>query len=129
MQDAEDARAAADAGAAAVIVSNHGGRQPDSAPSAIAALPAIVEAVGDRVEVLMDGGIHSGQDMVKALASGARAALLGRAWVYALAAGRRYGGESGVTALLTRLRREMEVSMALQGVTAVEQLDRGTLLA
>ena len=126
--DAGDACAAADLGAAAVIVSNHGGRQLDSAPSAISALPAIVDAVGDRLEVLMDGGIHSGQDVVKALALGARAALLGRAWVYALGAGRRYGGGPGVAALLANLRREMEVTMALQGVTAVGQLDRQALL-
>ena len=126
--DAADARAAADAGATALIVSNHGGRQLDSAPSAIAALPAIVDAVGERLEVYMDGGVYSGQDVVKALALGARAALLGRAWVYALAAGRRHGGEAGVTRLLARLRREMEVTMALQGVTGVGQLDRDTLV-
>ena len=127
--DPADARAAADIGASALIVSNHGGRQLDSAPSAISALPAIVDAVGDRLEVLMDGGVYSGQDVVKALALGARAALLGRAWVYALAAGPRYGGGTGVAALLATLRREMEVTMALQGVTEIAQLDRGAILA
>lgn len=126
--DADDARAAADAGATGLIVSNHGGRQLDSAPSTISALPAIVEAVGDRLDVLIDGGIHSGQDVVKALALGARGALLGRAWVYALAAGRRCGGRAGVAALLANLKREMEVTMALQGVTAVAQLERGAIL-
>ena len=127
--DVADARAAAALGATALIVSNHGGRQLDSAPSAIAALPPIVDAVGDRLEVMMDGGVHSGQDVVKALALGARAALLGRAWVYALAAGKRYGGGAGVAALLARLRREMEVTMALQGVTAVAQIGRDAILA
>lgn len=127
--DKADARAAADMGAAALVVSNHGGRQLDSAPSAVSALPAIVDAVGDRLEVLMDGGVYSGQDVVKALALGARAALLGRAWAYALAAGPRYGGGVGVAALLATLRREMEVTMALQGVTEVAQLDRGAVLA
>ncbi len=126
--DPADARAAADAGAAALIVSNHGGRQLDSAPSTISALPAIVDAVGDRLEVLIDGGIHSGQDVVKALALGARGALLGRAWVYALAAGRRYGGGAGVANLLANLRREMEVTMSLQGVTGMAQLERSAIL-
>lgn len=121
--EADDARAAADIGASAVIVSNHGGRQLDSAPSAISALPAIVDAVGDRLEVLMDGGVRSGQDVAKALALGARAALIGRPWVWALAA----GGNAGVAAMLANLRQELEVAMALQGVTDVRQLNRDAL--
>lgn len=122
--DAEDARCAADSGANALIVSNHGGRQLDSVPSSISALPRIVAAVGDRMEILMDGGIRSGQDIVKALALGARAALIGRPWVWALAA----RGEAGVSEILDILKRELEVSLALLGVPRVEQVDRGALV-
>jgi L-lactate dehydrogenase (cytochrome) len=122
--EAADARLAADAGAQAIVVSNHGGRQLDSVPSTIAALPAIVEAVGDRVEVLFDGGVRSGLDVVKAVALGARACLIGRAWVYALAA----LGEAGVTRTLETMRREIEVAMALAGVTSVGAIDRRLLL-
>lgn len=107
--DADDARMAAEIGFDGVVVSNHGGRQLDGVPSAISALPAIVDAVGDRVVVLMDGGIRSGLDVVKALALGARACILGRAWAYALAA----RGGAGVAHALDIIRKEMEVAMAL----------------
>lgn len=122
--DAEDAIAAADAGAQGVVVSNHGGRQLDSAPSAITALPAIAEAVRHRLTVLMDGGVHTGQDVVKALALGAHAVMIGRAWVYALA-GR---GEAGVRHLLSLLQREMAVTMALTGASSAHALTRDILL-
>ncbi len=116
----EDAVAAARAGADAVIVSNHGGRQLDGVSSSIAMLPRVVEACGDDVEVLMDGGIRSGQDVVKALALGARAALAGRPWVYAVAA----RGETGLGALLKTFENEMNVSMALTGINKVAALSR-----
>jgi L-lactate dehydrogenase (cytochrome) len=108
----DDARAAADAGASAVVVSNHGGRQLDCVASAVTMLPSVVDAVGHRVDVMMDGGVRSGQDIVKALALGARAVMLGRAWVWALAA----RGEAGVREVLDLLRREMAVTLALTGV-------------
>jgi L-lactate dehydrogenase (cytochrome) len=108
----DDARAAADAGASAVVVSNHGGRQLDCVASAVTMLPRVVDAVGHRVDVMMDGGVRSGQDIVKALALGARAVMLGRAWVWALAA----RGEAGVREVLDLLRREMAVTLALTGV-------------
>lgn len=116
--DAGDARMAADVGFDGIVVSNHGGRQLDGVPSTISALPAIVDAVGDRLEVLFDGGIRSGLDVVKALALGARACILGRAWAYALA-GR---GEAGVAHMLDILRKEMEVAMALTGSTDVRSI-------
>jgi L-lactate dehydrogenase (cytochrome) len=113
--DADDARRACDSGVDAVIVSNHGGRQLDGATSTIAALPDIVAAVDDRCEVLLDGGITCGQDVLKALALGARACLVGRAYLYGLSA----LGESGVARALAILRSELEVSMALCGVNDV----------
>jgi len=122
--DPDDARAAAESGAHAVVVSNHGGRQLDSVPSTISALPAIVDAVGGRVEVLFDGGVRSGLDVFKALAFGARAALLGRAWVFPLAA----LGEAGVTRVLGTVRRELEVALALAGVTSVSEIGREQLV-
>ncbi len=122
--DPEDARAAADIGADAVVVSNHGGRQLDSAPSTISALPGVVDAVGDRLEVLMDGGIRSGQDIVKAIALGARACLVGRAWVYGMAA----RGESGIDHVLHILRREIEITMALLGASSLNDLNRDCLI-
>ena len=124
VMEAADARLAADAGAHAVIVSNHGGRQLDSVPSTISALPAIADAVGDRVDVIFDGGIRSGLDVVKALALGAKGCLIGRAWVWALAA----QGEAGVTSMLQTMRREILVAMALSGVTSVDRIDRSLLV-
>ena len=123
--DADDARSAADSGAEAIIVSNHGGRQLDGAPSSIAALPGIVDAVGERLEVFMDSGIRSGQDIAKALALGARAAMIGRPWIWALAA----RGECGVTAVLDILARELQVTLALLGEARADKLDSQALVA
>ena len=116
--DPEDARCAADAGADAVVVSNHGGRQLDGAPSAIAALPRVVEAIGGRGEVWLDSGVRSGQDVLKALALGAHATLVGKAFLYGLGA----MGQAGVTAALELIRRELDVSMALTGTRDVRDV-------
>jgi len=121
--DVDDAKAAADIGANGVVVSNHGGRQLDGAPSAISVLPRVVDAVGDKLEILMDGGIRSGQDVAKALALGARAVMLGRPWAYALAA---HGGQ-GVAEILAILKRELTVTMTLLGVERIEQIGTGAL--
>ena len=122
--DAEDAERAAEAGADAIIVSNHGGRQLDGALSSIRALPSIVRAVGDRIEIHLDSGIRSGQDVLKALAMGAHAAWIGRAWVYGLGA----MGQAGVTTALDIIAKELDVSMALCGRKDVRDLDRDILL-
>ncbi len=124
IMDAEDARLAADSGADALIVSNHGGRQLDGAPSSIRALPAIAEAVGSRIEVWMDGGIRSGQDVLKAVALGARGTLIGRAFVYGLGA----MGEAGVTRCLEIIRNELDLTMAFCGHTDIRKVDRGILI-
>ncbi len=124
IMDAADARLAADSGADAIIVSNHGGRQLDGAPSSISALPAIVDAVGSRIEVWMDGGIRSGQDVLKAVALGAKGTLLGRAFVYGLGA----RGEQGVTECLNIIRNELDLTMAFCGLTDIHQVDAGVLL-
>jgi len=121
--DAEDARAAAAIGADAVVVSNHGGRQLDSAASSISALPGIVETLAGRCEVLFDGGVQCGQDMLKALGLGARGCLIGKAFLYALAA----GGQAGVAQAIEILRSELDVSLALVGRSDVRQIDRGVL--
>ena len=121
--DVDDAKAAADIGASAVIVSNHGGRQLDGAPSAISVLPRVADAVGGKLEVLMDGGIRSGQDVAKALALGAKAVMLGRPWAYGLAA----RGETGVAEILAILKRELAVTMTLLGVERVEQIGTDAL--
>lgn len=121
--DAEDARLAAEHGVDALVVSNHGGRQLDSAPSTISVLPEVVDAVEGRCEVLFDGGIRSGQDILKALALGARGCLIGKAFLYALAA----RGEAGVVLALEILRKELEVSMALSGCTDVRSIGRQVL--
>jgi len=113
--DAEDARAARAAGVEGVVVSNHGGRQLDSTPSAIAALPAVVDAVGADLTVLMDGGVRSGLDVLKALSLGAKACLIGRAWAWALGG----GGEAGVTQMLEQIRQELRVAMSLTGCVDV----------
>ena len=122
--EAEDACAAADAGAQGIVVSNHGGRQLDGAPSSISALPRIADAVGGRLEIIMDGGVHSGQDVVKAVALGARAAMIGRAWVYALAA----RGEAGVRHLLSQMQREISVTLALTGLTSMSDVTPAMLV-
>ena len=122
--DAEDARLAADQGVDGLIVSNHGGRQLDGVPATALALPAIAEAVGDRLTVLADGGVRSGLDVVRLLALGARGVLLGRAWAWALAA----EGQAGVERMLTLLAAEMRVAMALTGVTRIADIDRRVLV-
>ncbi len=116
--DAEDARLAAASGVDAIVVSNHGGRQLDGATSTISALPRVVEGAAGRCEVLMDGGITSGQDVLKALALGARACLVGKAFLYGLAA----GGEQGVALALDIIRKELEISMALCGESDVRRV-------
>ena len=124
VMDAEDARLAVEHGADALVVSNHGGRQLDGAPSAISALPAIVEAVGSRTEVWMDGGIRSGQDVLKAVALGATGTLIGRPYLYGLGA----LGEAGVTRCLELIQRELDLTMAFCGRTDIRHVDRGILL-
>ncbi|HJV68628.1 alpha-hydroxy acid oxidase [Ideonella sp.] len=124
IMDAEDARLAADSGADALIVSNHGGRQLDGAPSSIQALPAIADAVGSKIEVWMDGGIRSGQDVLKARALGARGTLIGRAFLYGLGA----MGEAGVAKALEIIHRELDLTMAFCGHTKIDTVDRGILL-
>lgn len=123
--DAEDATAAADAGADGIVVSNHGGRQLDGVPSTARALPAIAEAVGDRLTVLADGGVRSGLDVVRMLALGAKGVLLGRAWAYALAG----GGEIGVAHMLKLIEAEMRVAMTLTGAGRIADLGRANLVA
>jgi L-lactate dehydrogenase (cytochrome) len=124
IQDAEDARLAVDSGADALIVSNHGGRQLDGAPSSISALPAIVDAVGSQIEVHMDGGIRSGQDVLKARALGAHGTYIGRAYIYGLGA----LGEAGVTQALEIIRKELDLTMAFCGHTDINKVDKGILL-
>jgi L-lactate dehydrogenase (cytochrome) len=124
IQDVEDARLAADSGADALIVSNHGGRQLDGAQSSIEALPAIVAAVGSRIEVHMDGGIRSGQDVLKAWALGARGTYIGRAFLYGLGA----MGEAGVAKALQIIHKELDLTMAFCGHTRIGTVDRGILL-
>ncbi|MGB0251384.1 MAG: alpha-hydroxy acid oxidase [Paracoccaceae bacterium] len=122
--DADDAKMALNVGADAIIVSNHGGRQLDGALSSIKALPAILDAVGDKVEVHMDGGIRSGQDILKAAAMGAKGTYIGRTFIYGLGA----MGEAGVTKALEVLHKEMDISMALCGHRTMDEVSRDTLL-
>jgi L-lactate dehydrogenase (cytochrome) len=124
IMDAEDARLAADSGADALVVSNHGGRQLDGAPASLDALPAIAAAAGSRIEVWMDGGIRSGQDVLKAWALGARGTLIGRAFLYGLGA----MGEAGVTRCLEIIQKELDLSMALCGHTNLRNVDDAILL-
>lgn len=124
VMDAADARLAVDSGADALIVSNHGGRQLDGAPSSISALPAIVEAAGNNIEVWMDGGIRSGQDVLKAVALGAKGTMIGRAFLYALGA----MGEQGVLRCLQLMANELDVSMAFCGRTDIADVDRSILI-
>lgn len=124
IMEPEDARAAVKAGVDAIVVSNHGGRQLDGAVASAYALPRVVDAVGNDIEVLFDGGIQTGQALLKSLALGARAGLIGKAFLYGLGA----MGEEGVTKVIEILRRELDVSMALTGNTSVRALDRSILL-
>ena len=124
IMEAEDARLAVDSGADALIVSNHGGRQLDGAPSSIHALPAIAQAVGKDIEVWMDGGIRSGQDVLKARALGARGTMIGRAFLYGLGA----YGEQGVTRVLEIIRKELDLTMAFCGRTNIDKVDSSILL-
>ncbi|MGE5162776.1 MAG: L-lactate dehydrogenase [Sphingobacteriales bacterium] len=116
--DVEDAKTAVRLGADAIVVSNHGGRQLDGAPSSISALPAIAQAVGSDTEVLFDGGIRTGSDLLRALGSGARACLIGRAYIYGLGA----GGKAGVVKAIDILKKELSVAMALTGTTSVKEI-------
>jgi L-lactate dehydrogenase (cytochrome) len=122
--DAEDAVSAAELGADGIVVSNHGGRQLDGVPSTARALPSIADKVGDRITVLADSGVRSGLDVVRLLALGAKGVLLGRAWVYALAA----AGEIGVAHVLKLIEAEMRVAMALTAVTSLAAIDRSILV-
>ena len=124
IMDVEDAQLAVAAGAEAIVVSNHGGRQLDGAPSSISALPAIVDAVGSQTEVWMDGGIRSGQDVLKAWALGARGTMIGRAMAYSLGA----AGEAGVSKALQIIHKELDVTMAFCGHTQISTVDQGILL-
>lgn len=124
IQDVEDARLAVDTGADAIVVSNHGGRQLDGAQSSIEALPAIADAVGQRIEVHMDGGIRSGQDVLKARALGAHAVYIGRAMAYGLGA----MGEAGVSKALEIIHKELDITMAFCGHTDINTVDRSILL-
>ncbi len=122
--DKEDAEMAARTGADAIIVSNHGGRQLDGAPSSISMLPRIVEAVGDRIEIHVDGGIRSGQDVLRALCLGAKGTYIGRPFLYGLGA----GGKAGVTKALEIIRKELDITMALCGKRRITDID-GSILA
>ncbi len=122
--DVEDAKLAAKTGAAAIVVSNHGGRQLDGAPSSISALPRIADAVGTDIEVMFDGGIRSGQDLLRALALGARSCLIGRAYIFGLGA----GGEAGVAKAIEIIRNELDVTMALCGVNRIGEIDRRVIV-
>jgi len=124
IMEEEDARLAVESGADALIVSNHGGRQLDGAPSSINALPQIAQAVGQMIEVWMDGGIRSGQDVLKAVALGARGTLIGRSFLYGLGA----MGEAGVTKALEIIAKELEITMAFCGHTDIRRVDRAILL-
>jgi L-lactate dehydrogenase (cytochrome) len=124
IQDVDDAHMAVQSGADALIVSNHGGRQLDGAQSSIEALPAIVDAVGQNIEVHMDGGIRSGQDVVKARALGAKGVYIGRSMLYGLGA----MGEAGVTKALEIIHKELDLTMAFCGRTQMDTVDKSILL-
>jgi L-lactate dehydrogenase (cytochrome) len=117
--DVEDAEIAAKTGAQALVVSNHGGRQLDGAPSSIEALPEIVDTVGSKIEVMFDGGIRSGQDVMRALALGAKSCMIGRAYAYGLGA----GGEEGVAKAISLIAKELETTMGLCGVNTIPEID------
>jgi L-lactate dehydrogenase (cytochrome) len=122
--DAKDAKMAVGAGADAILVSNHGGRQLDSAPSTASVLPQIVDAVGDQTEVYVDSGVRSGLDVLKFLGLGARACFIGRSYIYGLGA----YGQAGVAKALDVLREELSIAMALVGVTDVAEVTREIIL-
>jgi L-lactate dehydrogenase (cytochrome) len=123
--DVGDAKIAAKTGAAALVVSNHGGRQLDGAPSSISVLPKIADAVGSEIEIMFDGGIRSGQDIVRALALGARSCMIGRSYVYGLGA----GGEQGVAKAIDLLAKELSVTMALTGKKNLREIDRDVIVS
>ncbi len=123
--DVEDARIAAKTGAAALVVSNHGGRQLDGAPSSISMLPPIADALGSDIEVMFDGGIRSGQDIMRAVALGARSCLCGRAYIYGLGA----GGQAGVARAIEIMRNELDISMALTGIASIGEINRHAIAA
>jgi L-lactate dehydrogenase (cytochrome) len=123
--DVEDAKTALQTGASAIIVSNHGGRQLDGAPSSISALPKIAGAVGSEIEVMFDGGIRTGQDLMRALALGARSCMIGRSYVYGLGA----GGQAGVAKAIEILRSELDVTMALTGVKSIKEIGPQVLVS
>jgi L-lactate dehydrogenase (cytochrome) len=122
--DVDDARLAAKTGASAVVVSNHGGRQLDGAPSSISALPKVADAVGSQVEIMFDGGIRSGQDLMRAIALGARSCMIGRSYVYGVGA----GGQAGVTAAIEVIRKELDITMALCGVSSIAEIGPNVLV-
>ena len=121
--DPEDAKIASKTGASAIVVSNHGGRQLDGAPSSIAMLPRVVDRVGSDIEIMFDGGIRSGQDVLRALALGARSCMIGRAFLYGLGA----AGQAGVARAVEIIANELDVSMALTGTRSVREIDRRVL--
>jgi len=123
IMEVADARLAVKNGADAIVVSNHGGRQLDGAPSSISALPKIVDAVGDKTEVMFDGGVRTGQDLMRGLALGAKAAMIGRAFVYGLGA----NGQEGVRTTIECIRKELDMSMALCGVNKISEIDERVL--
>jgi L-lactate dehydrogenase (cytochrome) len=122
--DIDDAKLAAKTGATALVVSNHGGRQLDGTASSISVLPKVADAVGSEIEVMFDGGVRSGQDVLRALALGAKGCLVGRAYIFGLAA----GGEAGVAKAIDIIRKELDVSMALTGVSHVRDIGRHILM-
>jgi L-lactate dehydrogenase (cytochrome) len=123
--DVEDAKLASKIGVEGIVVSNHGGRQLDGGASSISILPTIADAVGSDLEILFDGGIRSGQDLMRALALGARSCMIGRAYIYGLGA----GGQAGVARAIEIIRKELDVTMALTGVRTVEEIDRRALVS
>jgi L-lactate dehydrogenase (cytochrome) len=124
INDVEDAQMAAKTGADAIIISNHGGRQLDGAPSSISMVEPIADAVGDKLEIHMDGGIRSGQDVLKALCLGAKGTYIGRPFLYGLGA----GGKAGVTRVLEIIQKELDITMALCGKRDIKDIDRNILL-
>ncbi|MFL6789648.1 MAG: alpha-hydroxy acid oxidase, partial [Bradyrhizobium sp.] len=121
--DVEDAEIAAKTGAQALVVSNHGGRQLDGAPSTNAVLPEIADAVGTQIEIMFDGGIRSGQDVMRALALGAKSCMIGRAYAYGLGA----GGQAGVAEAINVLAKELTTTMGLCGVNTIAEIDENVL--